>query len=193
MPQRLSPNFPSVSRAGHDPVAWSGVALLCLLACAAQAQAPLPLQTLKLPPGFAIEVVARIPNARAMTWGAAGTLFVGTAVAGVVYGLTLPPAGTKGEAVVNVIASGLREPAGSLSREGALYVSAISRILRFDDIERRLSAPPQPVVVNDRFPTDGHHGRKFIAFGPDGKLYVPVGVPCNVCEPDPDRYASSCG
>ena len=87
-----------------------------------------------------------------------------------------------------MIASGLREPAGVAFRDGALYVSAISRILRFDDIERRLADPPQPVVVSDRFPTDGHHGRKFIAFGPDGKLYVPVGAPCNVCEPDPDRY-----
>jgi glucose/arabinose dehydrogenase len=89
---------------------------------------------------------------------------------------------------VSKIASGLREPAGVAFRDGALYVSAISRIVRFDDIERRLADPPAPVVVSDRFPTDGHHGRKFIAFGPDGKLYVPVGMPCNVCEQDPDRY-----
>ena len=87
-----------------------------------------------------------------------------------------------------MIASGLREPAGVAFRDSALYVSAVSRILRFDDIERRLANPPAPVVVSDRFPSDGHHGRKFIAFGPDGKLYVPVGVPGNVCAPDPDRY-----
>ena len=84
------------------------------------------------------------------------------------------------------IASGLREPAGVAFRDGALYVSAIDRILRFDDIERRLADPPPPVVVTDRFPSDRHHGRKFIAFGPDGKLYVHVGAPCNVCELDPD-------
>ena len=82
----------------------------------------------------------------------------------------------------------LREPAGVAFRNGALYVSAISRILRFDDIERRLDSPPDPVVVSDAFPGDGHHGRKFIAFGPDGKLYVPVGAPCNICEPDPAKY-----
>ena len=162
-----------------------------LAGCAlAQAQTDLPVATLKLPPGFTIEVVARVPNARAMTLGAAGTLFVGSASAGKVYALTLPPPGTKGEAVSHVIASGLREPAGVAFRDGALYVSAVSRILRFDDIERRLADPPPPVVVSDRFPTDGHHGRKFIAFGPDGKLYVPVGAPCNICEPDPDRYAN---
>ena len=169
--------------------AVAGGALLCSLACAiAHAQTDLPVATLKLPPGFTVEVIARVPNARAMTLGAAGTLFVGTATAGKVYALTLPPPGATGEAVINVIASGLREPAGVAFRDSALYVSAVSRILRFDDIERRLADPPQPVVVSDRFPTDGHHGRKFIAFGPDGKLYVPVGVPCNICEPDPDRY-----
>jgi len=155
---------------------------------APHAQTALPLETIRLPPGFAIELLARVPNARAMTWGSAGTLFVGSANAGKVYALTLPPPGTRGEAVVHVIASGLREPAGVAFRGGALYVSAVSRILRFDDIERRLADPPSPVVVSDRFPTDGHHGRKFIAFGPDGKLYVPVGVPCNVCASDPDRY-----
>ena len=151
------------------------------------AQTALPLETLKLPPGFSIEVVARIPSARQMTWGAEGTLFVGS-TAGAVHALKLPLPGTKGAAAIQLIASGLREPAGVAFRDGALYVSAVSRILRFDDIERRLANPPAPVVVSDRFPTEGHHGRKFIAFGPDGKLYVPVGVPCNVCELDPDRY-----
>ena len=76
-------------------------------------------------------------------------------------------------------------------RDGALYVSAVDRILRFDDIESRLDERrQQPVVVSDAFPERSHHGWKFIAFGPDGKLYVPVGAPCNICEPDPERYAS---
>jgi len=158
------------------------------------AQDALPLQSIKLPPGFTIEVAARVANPRAMTWGAAGTLFVGTANAGTVYALTLPPPGdhgqTPGEAVSHTIVTGLREPAGVAFRNGALYVSAVSRILRFDDIEKRLANPPAPVVVSEKFPTEGHHGRKFIAFGPDGKLYVPVGVPCNVCELDPDRYGN---
>ena len=158
------------------------------------AQDALPLQSIKLPPGFTIEVAARVANPRAMTWGAAGTLFVGTANAGTVYALTLPPPGDRGqpaaEAVTHTIVTGLREPAGVAFRDGALYVSAVSRILRFDDIEKRLANPPAPVVVSEKFPTEGHHGRKFIAFGPDGKLYVPVGVPCNVCELDPDRYGN---
>ena len=142
----------------------------------------------RLPAGFAIEVLARAPGARQMTFGANGTLFVGS-VGGRVYAITLDANGQR-PATVRTIASDLREPAGVAFRDGALYVSAVSRILRLDDIERRLDNPPQPVVVSDRFPTDGQHGRKFIAFGPDGKLYVPVGAPCNICEPDPDRYAN---
>lgn len=162
-------------------------ALLLAPASAAFAQGTLPIDSIRLPPGFTITVLARVPNVRAMTWGAEGTLFVGSGSAGEVHAITLPPGG-KGEAVVRRIASGLREPAGVAFHNGALYVSAIDRILRFDDIERRLANPPQPVVVSDQLPTETHHGRKFIAFGPDGKLYVSVGTPCNICEADPGRY-----
>jgi glucose/arabinose dehydrogenase len=146
----------------------------------------LPLEKIKLPPGFTIELVARVPNAREMALATQGTLFVGSMGAGKVFAVTLKP---NGPATVATIASGLDRPVGVAFRDGALYVSAISRILRFDDIENRLDKPPPPVVVSDRFPGDASHGWKFIAFGPDGKLYVPVGAPCNICEPDPDRYA----
>ncbi len=118
----------------------------------ASAQSALPLDTIKLPPGFAIETVARVPNARAMTWGAQGTLFVGSAGAGTVYAVTLPRAGTQDAARVRTIARDLREPAGVAFHNGALYVSAVSRIFRYDDIERKLDAPPDPVLVSDAFP-----------------------------------------
>ncbi len=162
-------------------------AVLGTLAGAVTAQPALPVDQIRLPPGFTISVVARVPNARAMAMGARGTLFVGSAAAGNVYAVFLPTSGSV-DAVVRTIATGLREPAGVAFRGGALYVSAIDRILRFDDIEHRLANPKPPVVVRDGFPTERHHGRKFIAFGPDGKLYVPVGAPCNICAPDPDRY-----
>ena len=78
---------------------------------------------------------------------------------------------------------------GVAFRDGNLYVSAVSRILRFENIGERLQKPPAPVVVSLSLPGERHHGWKFIAFGPDGWLYVPVGAPCNVCQPDADRYA----
>jgi len=162
---------------------------LATVSCTALAQRELPVDQIRLPPGFTISVVARVPNARAMTFGSGGTLFVGSGGAGNVYAVRLP-ASDDGEASVRTIASGLRQPAGVAFRGGALYVSAVDRILRFDDIERRLDDPGKPVVVTDRFPSDYSHGRKFIAFGPDGKLYVPVGMPCNVCALAPASRSS---
>jgi len=161
-------------------------ASLATAAALAQPQA-LPLDKIRLPQGFSIELVARVDNAREMVLGTKGTLFVGSMEAGKVHAVRLRPGAA---AEVITLASGLRLPAGVAFLDGALYVSAIDRILRFDDIENRLADPPRPTVVNDHFPSDALHGWKFIAFGPDGKLYVPVGAPCNICEPDPDRYAN---
>ena len=91
---------------------------------------------------------------------------------------------------LHVIADGLKMPVGVAWRDGSLYVSAIDRIVRLDDIDRQLESPPKPAVVRAGLPSETHHGWKFIAFGPDGWLYVPVGAPCNICEPEPDRYAA---
>lgn len=151
--------------------------------------ADVPLEQIKLPPGFAIELWARVDNAREMTLGRTGanggTLFVGSTQAGKVHAVRFD-GGYKSQAIT-IVASGIQMPAGVAYKDGSLYVSAVSRILRFDDIEQRLDKPPAPVVVTDKLPTETQHGWKFIAFGPDGKLYVPVGAPCNICEPDPQH------
>ena len=151
--------------------------------------ASLPLDHIKLPPGFSIAVYAdNVPNARGMALGRQGTVFVGTRKEGTVYAVVDMDGDQRADRVVT-IARGLDMPVGAAFFEGSLYVSAVHRILRFDDIEQRLDHPPAPVVVTDRLPGDTHHGWKYLAFGPDHKLYVPVGAPCNICEPDPDRYA----
>lgn len=159
-------------------------ALLCLATAGLRAE-NLPLERIKLPPGFAIEVYARVAAARSLALGEQGTVFVGTRNDSV-YAIA-PGADGKGEVIT--IARGLNLPNGVAFRDGALYVAEVSRILRFDAIESQLRNPPKPAVVTDRFPHETHHGWKYIAFGPDGWLYVPVGAPCNICEPDPDRYA----
>ena len=148
----------------------------------------LPLEKLQLPPGFSIEVVARVPNARQMAIDDNRVLYVGSAKLGKVHALKLDAnyrAGT-----LHVIAKDLPMPVGVALREGSLYVSAVSRILRFDAIAKHLDNPPEPVVVKGDLPTEKHHGWKFIAFSPDDWLYVPVGAPCNVCEGDPERFAT---
>jgi len=164
--------------------------LLSLPACApARGQEGLHLETIRMPPGFRIALYARVPGARAMALSPAGTLFVGTRTLGRVYAVPDRDGDRTADAVVTV-AQGLRSPNGVAFRDGALYVAEISRVLRYDGIEQQLDRPPAPVVVNDRFPSDGHHGWKYIAFGPDGLLYVPVGAPCNVCDEENPIYAS---
>ena len=165
-------------------------ALLAGLACLSGGAAgdALPLERIVLPPGFRIELVARIENARQMALGERNTLFVGSLRAGKVHALELDEHYRARR--VHLIASDLRMPAGVAWRDGSLYVSAVERILRYDDIERRLAAPPAPVTIRADLPREAHHGWRFIAFGPDGWLYVPVGAPCNICAPDPDRYAA---
>ncbi|MEP6605219.1 MAG: sorbosone dehydrogenase family protein, partial [Nitrosospira sp.] len=143
----------------------------------------LPLDKIKLPSGFSIEQWADVPNVRGLTLGKKGTVFAGSMSEGKVYAITE----TDGTRKVRTIANALTTPLGVAFQNGALYVSAVDRILRFDDIEDKLDQPGKPVVIFDNFPNEKHHGGKFIAFGPDGLLYVPVGAPCNICEPDPER------
>src|SRR2546422_3481383 len=155
-----------------------------LAACAVQGNQPVSLEKIKLPPGFSISVYASgVRNAREMALGPGGTLFVGSMNAGNVYAVIDSNKDNSADEVIE-IASGLNMPNGVAVRNGSLYVAEVSRITRYDDIESHLKNPPKPVVVNDKFPHDAHHGWKFIAFGPDGMLYVPVGAPCNICRPD---------
>jgi glucose/arabinose dehydrogenase len=135
-----------------------------------------------VPAGFHVDVFAdSVDNAREMVRGPQGTIFVGSLRAGKVHAVIDRNGDNKADRVV-LIASGLDMPNGVAMRNGALYVATASKILRFDDIERHLNAPPKPVVVRDSLPnsTAGHMW-KFIAFGPDGLLYMSVGAPCNFC------------
>jgi glucose/arabinose dehydrogenase len=143
-----------------------------------------------LPPGFRIAVYApAVPNARQMAVGPAGVVFVGSRSEGKVYAV-VDRDGDQRADQVHVLASGLNQPSGLAFRDGALYVAEVNRILRFRDVARDLARPPRPDVVSDAYPSDAHHGWKFIAFGPDGRLYVPVGAPCIVCLPPGPLHAT---
>lgn len=148
----------------------------------------LPLERIQLPPGFHIELLARVPNARQMALGEHNVLFVGSMTEGKVHALTLDQNYRAGK--LYVIASGLSLPIGVAYRQGSLYVSAVDRLLQFPNVEDQLASPPGPVVLRDDLPKEMHHGGRAIAFGPDGFLYVAIGAPCNICEENPDRYAS---
>ncbi len=147
------------------------------------------LDQLKLPKGFSIDIYAAVDNARSMVMSPSGTLFVGTRSSDKVYALKDIDNDYKADEKF-VIASDLVMPNGVAFKDGDLYVASVSKLWKFDDIETSLKDPPKPSLIYNDYPTDRHHGWKYIAFGPDGKLYVPVGAPCNICESKNEMYAS---
>jgi glucose/arabinose dehydrogenase len=151
--------------------------------------ATLPLEKIKMPAGFTIQVYAEVPDARSMALSPSGVLYVGNRDGKEVYAVKDTDGDNKADKRW-VVATGLNMPNGVAFRDGTLYIAEVSRITKIDKIESKLDNPGKPVVVNDTYPTEGHHGWKYIAFGPDGKLYVPVGAPCNICESKDPIYAS---
>lgn len=149
------------------------------LSCPSQA---LPLDRIQLPQGFSIDVYAEnIENARQMALGDNGTVFVGSRKAGNVYALIDTNHDFKADKKI-MVATDLFMPSGIAFHQGSLYVAEVDKIWRYPDIEKSLPTIPKAELVFDKLPNKSHHGWKFIAFGPDGKLYVPVGAPCNACE-----------
>jgi len=142
----------------------------------------LSLDKLKLPEGFKIDVyVEGIENARSLCLSPSGTLFVGTRSKGNVYAVKDTDHDGRGDKIYTLLEKG-NMPNGVAFKDGDLYVAEVNRILKFSDIESKLDNPGTPEVVYDKYPTETHHGWKYIAFGPDERLYVPVGAPCNICE-----------
>ena len=139
------------------------------------------LNSISLPPGFEIHLYAEgVENARQMALGDHGTVFVGSKKAGKVHAVV----DTNGDHFaerVYLLDQDLNKPSGIEFKFGSLYVGAVNRILRYDDIESWLDRPPEPELVTGEFPDKSHHGWKYLRFGPDGKMYVPVGAPCNIC------------
>lgn len=140
------------------------------------------LSKLIVPEGFSINFYARdVDNARSMALGDKGTVFVGNRKGKNVYALV--DADNDGVAEKKyTIAKGMNMPNGVAFHKGSLYIAELSKIWKIDSIESRLDNPGEPVLINDSLPTEEHHGWKYLAFGPDGKLYVPVGAPCNICD-----------
>ena len=145
----------------------------------------LPLDKIKLPAGFKAEVWSSgHPGARTMVMGDKGTMFMGTRLIGRVYAIT----DKDGKREAKVLLQGLTQPNGLAFKDGALYVFAINKVLRYDNIEDKLDNPGdagrsdrQVRSARHRSTTTGNTS----AFGPDGKIYVQVGANCNICEINP--------
>ncbi|MGI9270981.1 MAG: PQQ-dependent sugar dehydrogenase [Woeseiaceae bacterium] len=155
-------------------VAFTSFALIS--SCAAEEQT---LSDISLPPGFVIDVYADVPNARSLALGDNGTVFVANRREDSVYAIV---AGDAGSVEVIEVASGLSTPNGIAFFAGDLYVAEIDQVMRYSDVESRLRNMPDAELLRIELPSEKHHGWRYIGFGPDGKLYISIGAPCNVCE-----------
>ena len=145
----------------------------------------IPLNKLKLPPGFKIEIWSTgTPGIRAISRGDSGKVYGGTRALGRVYEIT--DHGTSRSS--RVVVDKLNQPAATL-HQGSLYVMAVDKVLRFDGIESNPNVAPVDLTANFKLPPLQHHNWKYLRFGPDGMLYVPFGAPCNICVPPTGEYA----
>jgi glucose/arabinose dehydrogenase len=180
-PAPLPPGSPMIGRPDNE-----AAAKLAPVAPPPLAAAPdkLPTAKLKLPPGFNIEVYAAgMANARSLAVGDKGTVFVGSRLVDKVYGIE----NKDGKRSVKIVASGLYRPNGVAFKDGTLYIAELSKVSKIDKVEDNLDSPAKPTLIYDKLPKDEAHGWKFIAIGPDNKLYVPVGQPGNNVLHDEDH------
>jgi glucose/arabinose dehydrogenase len=144
----------------------------------------IPLDKLKAPKGFNIELYASgMSNARSMALGAKGTVFVGSRLQDKVYAIV----NKDGKREVKVLVSGLYRPNGVAFKDGTLYIAELSQISKIENVEDKLDSSPKPTVIYSDLPKDEAHGWKFLAIGPDNKLYFEVGQPGNNLLHDKDH------
>lgn len=162
--------------------ALSSIVLLSLSAWSSQAA--------EVPEGFKIELFAdNVDGARQMALSDSGIVYTGSRKPGKVHAMVDKDNDFKVDEVV-LIADGLYLPSGIAYKDGDLYVAEVDKILRFKDIDKNYDKKPEPEVVFDKLPSESHHGWKYIKFGPDGHLYIPIGVPCNICNEDDERFGT---
>jgi glucose/arabinose dehydrogenase len=179
-PAALPPGSPLIGRPANNPAAakLAPVAPPPLAAAADK----IPVDKLKAPKGFNIELYASgMANARSLALGDKGTVFVGSRLLDKVYAIV----NKNGKREVKVLVSGLYRPNGVAFKNGTLYIAELSQISKIDNVEDKLDSPPKPTVIYSDLPKDEAHGWKFLAMGPDNRLYFNIGAPCNICMPPP--------
>ncbi len=174
-----------LSLASSLPIATAVAAVTSGFPQVPQKRPDLPLDHLTMPPGFEISIFAVAPHARSLALGKTGEVFVGTST-NKVYRLNDPKMSGVAESV-DILLDGKNQPNGVAYKNGTLYVAEVSQITRYRKIDQKTARTLKGEVLAQRFPKDKWHGLKFIRFGPDDQLYVPVGANCNICEPKKDQ------
>lgn len=148
------------------------------------------LQAAEVPEGFKVELFAEdVDGARQMALSDSGIVYTGSRKPGKVHAMIDKDKDFKADEIV-LVADGLNLPSGVTYKDGDLYVAEVDKILRFKDIDKNYDKKPEPEVVFDELPSESHHGWKYIKFGPDGHLYIPIGVPCNICNEEDERFGT---
>ena len=141
---------------------------------------------LDAPEGFKISIYADgLESPRQITETNDGYIIVGSKNGKNVYALQDLDGDGYAENKI-LLAKDLQNPTGVVVYEGDLYFSEIDKIWRIADIDgwlmlNNFDKLPKKEVYMDDLPSETWHGYKYIDFGPDGNLYIPVGVPCNIC------------
>jgi len=139
------------------------------------------LSRINLPSGFAIEIYARVPNARSMAVvNSLGSVFVGSRVGDTVHRLVDRDNDHRVDDV-QVSARGFRMPNGIVFKNGWLYVVEQRRVIRYPVTDRENNRGSGELLF-DGLPNYSHHGWRYAAIGADDMLYIAVGAPCNICE-----------
>jgi glucose/arabinose dehydrogenase len=165
------------------------VAFLWLASVSISFAAPVPLEKLQLPKRFEVSIYASgLDTPRQLALADNGVVFVGT-MHDKVYALE-PSADLKKTDKINIIAEKLNYPNGVAFKDGSLYVAEIQRISEYTDILDHLQAPLPSKVISTALPDKTWHGFRYIKFGPDGWLYMGIGMPCNSCIQDDKRLGT---
>lgn len=162
--------------------------LLLLVPCFARSQ-DLPLEALRLPPGFQISVFAELTNPRQLALSESGIVYAGSFRAGNLYGVIDANSDGSADKVVT-IDHDLTLPTGIAIQDGDLYVGAVDKLLVYQNIDQTFESSPEPFVLYDELPEETHHGWKYLGFSPEDQLFFNVGAPCNVCEKENPWFAT---
>ena len=162
--------------------------LLLLVPCFARSQ-DLPLEALRLPPGFQISVFAELTNPRQLALSESGIVYAGSFRAGNLYGVIDANSDGSADKVVTIDRD-LTLPTGIAIQDGDLYVGAVDKLLVYQNIDQTFESSPEPFVLYDELPEETHHGWKYLGFSPEDHLFFNVGAPCNVCEKENPWFAT---
>eukprot|EP00899_Mesostigma_viride_P004977 jgi/Mesvir1/14480/Mv05187-RA.1 len=170
---------------------FHGVCTLCLVLAFLSLPSQGQIQEVTLKDGFSISYYSlSVPGARSISLsrgnhGGKSIVYVSTRGSNV-YAVIDDNGDNQPDRTLTVI-NNRNIPNGIAWRNGSLFVAEVTSVWRYDNVDTHALAGsmfPAPTLVKGDLPGEFEHGWRYIAFGPDGKLYITIGAPCNICDRD---------